>query len=420
MPDKPSYKRVGTMAATVAEAEARNFGVGEDSIRAAAEKAKGTMKSTATNSTRSKRKAAETVEEAPAPEPEVEEQPEPEENEEESAPTVPKLKKKGTMAVTVAEATERGFGAKEGGRSAAVKAKDSMKNSAPPAKRGKKNVDPPAEEANADIVEEPENDEEAEAPEEPKKKPARAVKKGTMAITVEEAETRGFGTMKRKTRSAAAKASESIKAAAPNSKKVVGKKTETKKTDAKPRISRKSTMAATASEGEKLLEEEGFKKELELLGTAVMPATIFFLLYLIIYSAVTGVVQIMPMVLLACMLGLPGVLIVITTRKVVYVLWMFVYLLALPIWNFVLPVYAFAHFDDFSWGQTRKVAGEDQEKTHGEKEGEFDHAGLVLKKWKEWEIERRGNVAKYNDDRDDITLNDDPRDLKINEKSSAQ
>jgi chitin synthase len=32
---------------------------------------------------------------------------------------------------------------------------------------------------------------------------------------------------------------------------------------------------------------------------------------------------------------------------------MFIYLAALPIWNFILPVYAFWHFDDFSWGETR-------------------------------------------------------------------
>lgn len=45
-----------------------------------------------------------------------------------------------------------------------------------------------------------------------------------------------------------------------------------------------------------------------------------------------------PLILLAGVLGLPGVLIVISTFKVVYVGWMMVYLVALPIWNLVLPV----------------------------------------------------------------------------------
>lgn len=35
-----------------------------------------------------------------------------------------------------------------------------------------------------------------------------------------------------------------------------------------------------------------------------------------------------------------------------------VYILALPIWNFILPIYSFWHFDDFSWGETRKVNGD--------------------------------------------------------------
>lgn len=58
---------------------------------------------------------------------------------------------------------------------------------------------------------------------------------------------------------------------------------------------------------------------------------------------------------LQSVLGLPAILILITTRKVVYIFWMFIYLAALPVWNFILPVYAFWHFDDFSWGETRYV-----------------------------------------------------------------
>jgi len=66
---------------------------------------------------------------------------------------------------------------------------------------------------------------------------------------------------------------------------------------------------------------------------------------------------------------LPAVLILITTGKVVYIFWMFIYLAALPIWNFILPVYAFWHFDDFSWGETRKVEGEQKGEGHGEGKG---------------------------------------------------
>jgi len=48
-----------------------------------------------------------------------------------------------------------------------------------------------------------------------------------------------------------------------------------------------------------------------------------------------------PLVLLACILGLPGVLIVITSRKFVFIGWMIIYLFSLPIWNAVLPAYAY-------------------------------------------------------------------------------
>lgn len=57
-----------------------------------------------------------------------------------------------------------------------------------------------------------------------------------------------------------------------------------------------------------------------------------------------------------------------------------VYLVALPIWNLVLPVYAYWHFDDFSWGATRVVAGEMKDKSHQDPEGKFDSSRLVMKK----------------------------------------
>jgi chitin synthase len=68
---------------------------------------------------------------------------------------------------------------------------------------------------------------------------------------------------------------------------------------------------------------------------------------------------------------------------------MLVYLLSLPIWNFVLPAYAFWHFDDFSWGETRMVEGEAKDHTHGDKEGEFDSSKIVMKRWCEFEKDKR-------------------------------
>ncbi|KAF9425390.1 Chitin synthase, class 3 [Podila epigama] len=136
---------------------------------------------------------------------------------------------------------------------------------------------------------------------------------------------------------------------------------------------------------------------MELVGTVVLPAAISFTLYLIVISFIITPVPIIPLMLLAAILGLPAVLILMTSRKFVYVGWMFTYLLSLPIWNFVLPVYAFWHFDDFTWGQTRKVQGEDTAAdNHGSKEGEFDSSKIVMKKWCEFEREKRIKLGLTN------------------------
>lgn len=131
---------------------------------------------------------------------------------------------------------------------------------------------------------------------------------------------------------------------------------------------------------------------MELVGTLALPAAISFTLYLI-FLAILGQPAIIPLILLALILGLPAVLIVMTSRKIVYVGWMIIYLFSLPIWNFVLPTYAYWHFDDFSWGDTRKVEGAESKHGHGDKEGEFDSSQLVMKKWSDFEKERRIKTA---------------------------
>jgi chitin synthase len=68
---------------------------------------------------------------------------------------------------------------------------------------------------------------------------------------------------------------------------------------------------------------------------------------------------------------------------------MLIYIFSLPIWNFVLPVYAYWKFDDFSWGDTRKTAGEKTKKAGIEYEGEFDSSKITMKRWGEFEKERR-------------------------------
>lgn len=115
---------------------------------------------------------------------------------------------------------------------------------------------------------------------------------------------------------------------------------------------------------------------MELFGTLVLPAAIIFT-GILIASSIIIKPEWIPLVMLAGILGLPAILIFLTTWEICYIFWLFIYILSLPIWNFVLPVYSFWHFDDFSWGETRKIQGEDT--AHGDGEGEFDISKISLK-----------------------------------------
>ncbi|CAG8675131.1 4681_t:CDS:2, partial [Acaulospora morrowiae] len=130
---------------------------------------------------------------------------------------------------------------------------------------------------------------------------------------------------------------------------------------------------------------------MELQGTVVLPVAIVLTFWLIISSILKpphGFSEAIPLLMLAAVLGLPAVLILLTTRKLVYITWMMIYLLALPVWNFILPTYAYWHFDDFTWGETRKVEGETKGDDHGKKEGSFDPSKVPLKRWEDWERNR--------------------------------
>ncbi|KAJ7502765.1 glycosyltransferase family 2 protein [Mycena galericulata] len=129
---------------------------------------------------------------------------------------------------------------------------------------------------------------------------------------------------------------------------------------------------------------------MDLIGTLVLPIAIALTYILIVGTALSPpstFEEAIPVVLLVAVLGLPAILILLTTGKIVYVFWMLIYLIALPVWNFMLPVYAFWHFDDFSWGETRKVEGETKDKGHGAGDGVVGEA-VPLRRWEDWERSR--------------------------------
>jgi chitin synthase len=126
---------------------------------------------------------------------------------------------------------------------------------------------------------------------------------------------------------------------------------------------------------------------LELIGTVVLPASMCFTIYLII-AACMGQDVLLPLAMMAGVYLLQAILILSTTKKVSYVMWMGVFVLALPIWNLVLPAYAFWRFDDFSWGATRKIDGPDTghgEGGHGNNDSQNQGPeSIPFRKWEAW------------------------------------
>ncbi|CDU22535.1 chitin Synthase 7 [Sporisorium scitamineum] len=130
---------------------------------------------------------------------------------------------------------------------------------------------------------------------------------------------------------------------------------------------------------------------MDLLGTAVLPISIALTYTLVVTYCLNpphSFTEAIPLMLLVAVIGMPALLILLATRKVVYVLWMLIYLVALPVWNFVLPVYSFWHFDDFSWGETRKVEGEAKQTGHGDEGGLATGNVVPLRRWEDWERSR--------------------------------
>ncbi|KAJ2774286.1 hypothetical protein GGI18_004596, partial [Coemansia linderi] len=91
--------------------------------------------------------------------------------------------------------------------------------------------------------------------------------------------------------------------------------------------------------------------------------------------------------LLAAIYGMQA-LIFILKRQWQHIGWMIVYLLAIPFFTFLLPVYSFWHFDDFSWGNTRMVVGDSGRKHVFVVDNEkFDTSTIPVRKWSDYEQE---------------------------------
>ncbi|CEG75836.1 Putative Chitin synthase [Rhizopus microsporus] len=125
---------------------------------------------------------------------------------------------------------------------------------------------------------------------------------------------------------------------------------------------------------------------LDLISTAVMPALLGYLGYLI-YTLATweGSVPIISIATIAGTYGLQALLFIIKGRWE-FIMWMIVSLFAMPVFSFYIPIYSYWHFDDFSWGNTRIVVGEKGKKVAvTADEGTFDPKSIPTMKWSEYE-----------------------------------
>jgi chitin synthase len=126
---------------------------------------------------------------------------------------------------------------------------------------------------------------------------------------------------------------------------------------------------------------------LDLLSTVVQPVIVVYIGYLI-YSVVytPEVVPVTAFILLGAIYGLQAVIFIVR-RKWEMIGWMIIYIIATPVFACGLPLYAFWHMDDFSWGNTRVVTGDSGQKVVVSDEGKFDPASIPKKRWEEYQAE---------------------------------
>ncbi|KAI8067938.1 chitin synthase-domain-containing protein [Gongronella butleri] len=123
----------------------------------------------------------------------------------------------------------------------------------------------------------------------------------------------------------------------------------------------------------------------DLIGTITLPSSVVYLGYLV-YQSVSGDGP-LPVIALGMLAGAYGLqaIVFIVKRQWQHIGWMIIYILAIPVFCFAIPLYSFWHMDDFSWGSTRVVMGDHKKQiivTDGEK---FDEKMIPMQKWLQYE-----------------------------------
>jgi chitin synthase len=102
----------------------------------------------------------------------------------------------------------------------------------------------------------------------------------------------------------------------------------------------------------------------------------------VVVSTGKAAVPVISLAMIGAVYGLQA-LIFILKREFMLIGWMFLYILAFPVYSVFLPIYSFWSMDDFSWGSTRKVIGEGNNKTIVyEDEMIYDDSMIPMKSFK--------------------------------------
>ncbi|KZZ97875.1 chitin synthase [Ascosphaera apis ARSEF 7405] len=123
----------------------------------------------------------------------------------------------------------------------------------------------------------------------------------------------------------------------------------------------------------------------DLVGTIILPATVIYLVYLIVICSTTD--SAIPYISIAMIAGVYGLqaVIFLLKRQWQHIGWMIIYLMAYPVYSFILPLYSFWNQDNFSWGNTRVVIGEKGDKKIVAMDDEgFDPRSIPLQRWDDY------------------------------------
>jgi chitin synthase len=131
----------------------------------------------------------------------------------------------------------------------------------------------------------------------------------------------------------------------------------------------------------------------------------------------------MSLIIIAGVYGLQA-LIFLIKRQWQHIGWMIIYILAYPVYSFILPIYSFWKQDDFSWGNTRIVIGEkgDKKVVAIQDEG-FDPRSIPLQRWDDYAATnnlpgRRGN-GTYGEKGFENGYHDDPGMMEMDDMHST-